>query len=301
VKSLLVLLLGLIVLSTASLSELQSSFYMPLMAWSNSGYFQAPNTYVNEAVDLSFIPTTFKSLLNPTLPVDAPEVVVVFLASTLRSDLFRQYTFNGQVDNLQAFVYKSQSSLVSPFVTAAATKSSVGQLLAAAAASSKSLFVSTLQDQTPWTDAATVLSIEQLKETLEQQSAMFSNQQTEVIFIYFDDSQEIATIDATVGEINELIASKTPKFAALFTGDLPTPSQVQTAFFEPQPKTLRRLELAGDGTSNSTYPNRWPAGVVQGVFNGALLIFFLLFGIVVTSCIQTPDRFEGGQNPQRQH
>jgi len=299
-KSFVALCLFFFAVSVASFPELQSSFYMPFVAWSNSGYFSTPNNYINEAVDMSFIPSTLNSLLTSTDPQDTPEVVVVYLASTLRSDLFRQYSLEGRVNNLQTFVSESRSSLVAPFVLSAETKTPVAQLLTSAAGNGKSLFVSTSYYQAPWSDIAKILTVDELKETLNKETKMFNNKQTEFVFVYFDDSQEIETVDTLMSEIDELVASKTSQFVSMFTGNLPTPSQVQTVFFEPHPLSLHRL-VAGDGSPNSTYPNRWPAGVVQGVINGALLIFVVVFGIVVTSCIQTPDRFEGGQNPQRQH
>jgi hypothetical protein len=50
-----------------------------------------------------------------------------------------------------------------------------------------------------------------------------------------------------------------------------------------------------DTSTPSTYPNRWPSGVIVGLFIGALTLALIILGFVVTMDIQTPQRFEGGE------
>jgi len=295
----------ILAVSVTSFTDLRGSFYMPFVAWSNSAYFTAPETYINNAVDSSFVKSTIDSLTQST-SIEAPQVIIAYLASTLRTDLFREYSLKGQAKHLERFVQTSQTSLVAPFVGASEKSMPLAELLTLAATSNV-VFASSSLEQSPWGENKSVLSIEQLKETLSQQRTFESNKQTLFVFVYFDDSQNINEMDSLMSEIDGLVESNVQRYVSMFTGNLPTASQVQKVFFEPHPVALHRLQAIEtplpivDGNSNSTYPNRWPAGVVQGAINGALLLFFLVFGIVMTSCIQTPDRFEGGQNPLRQH
>jgi len=250
----------------------------PAFLWSNKKFLLGQNIQVTSVAsmkDIEHVITGKPSLLSPYIAKNSPEVIFVFVEPELTTNNFMDAAGSrtakidgGQFVNLKNLLESSTSSLIVPYVSAAAT------------------LVPSLQRS-----RAIVMSPSQLKAALADKNnwEVLNNGVTDVIVVQFENS-EYTTHDSLLASVDS--AMQSTSYAGVLTSSSAASFDLGESF--PLFASIRAASNGTGNNSNGTNANLdyWPDGIVEGLIIMIPFLFILFLGICCTFSVQSGLKFE---------
>jgi len=282
------------------------SFNIPAFFWSGQNCFSGKNVEVLETVTPLDIQNTLSTIIQQQQRQNAlsaytknvePEIVVVFVASKMRTDQVSQFGAihqnGGAFSQVKQAVENSVSSLVVPYVAATESSTFIGDLVHGFSKTTKVVVAKSRGSEFISSPRAEDVDITELVNYLESHPELFNNGETDVVVVYFDivdPATDLPSADNVVGQVRAVVEKESNgKFVAVFTADRPDGTNVQKVFGSTHNRIAAR---------DFTDPDSWWPYLIWDVIIGVIpLIIILFIGIWCLCDLQTPARFEGGQRP----
>jgi len=256
-------------------ASLFPAFPTPAFFWSGNNFFDGQSecleTYhsdiVTDFVIRASVQETTGNVLSKFVKNNQPlEMIVLFIdPKPALSNAF--YSF------LQPILSQS-SSLILPFVYKSESISTTSQDILFGVAGTKVIF----------SNKEGALPRAQVVDYITQNTALFSNGETDVIVVYLENQVNRA---AFVESVNNAISAQTLDYLGLFIADTDYTREEEA---DSHLRSERSIEVRdADEYAQGKY---WPQGVWEGLLVTILLITILAIGVWCTSELQTPTKWE---------